>query len=155
MTKKYDEEVPFVAHEEWRETVNYLCDSRRPTNVLAKIYPRVNFDHLAPHDNDPIWEHYEDVYGDHTAHTSHRESDDPDSLYARAHRAWKALLERPERQLALVGHSAFFMHMFTPLFEELEGVVEYHDEDVRKMMTSEMFTNCELRSVVVDVPKLS
>ena len=36
--------------------------------------------------------------------------------------AWKSLLNHPEKHLALVGHSAFYMHMFTPLFEELEGV---------------------------------
>ena len=41
--------------------------------------------------------------------------------------------------------------MFTPLFEELEGVVQYDDEDVREMMTGK-FENCELRSVVADVP---
>ncbi|KAL7532214.1 hypothetical protein ACHAXR_004494 [Thalassiosira sp. AJA248-18] len=146
-----NQHVPFIAHEEWRETVNYLCDCRSPTQVLEKNYPRVNFDHIT-HENDPIWSHYEDIYGTSTVHTSMRESGDANSLYNRAHLAWKVLLSRPERQLALVGHSAFFMHMFTPLFEELEGVVQYEDDDVRELMTGGRFDNCELRSVVVDVP---
>jgi hypothetical protein len=142
--------VPFVAYEEWRETVNYLCDCRRPTQVLQMEYPHVNFDHIT-HEHDPIWAHYEGIFGSHTNHTTKRESDDAISLCSRAHSAWKVLLNRPEKHLALVGHSAFFMHMFTPLFEELEGVVQYDDEDVREMMTGK-FENCELRSVVADVP---
>lgn len=143
--------VPFVAHEEWRETVNYLCDSRRPRSTLEGLYPRVDFDRLVS-DDDPIWSHYEGIFGCHVTHASHRESNDPTSLYDRAHSAWRALLDRPERNLALVGHSAFFMHMFTPLFPELEGVVVYKDEGVEKMMTESKFENCELRSVLVDVP---
>mmetsp|Transcript_28577 Transcript_28577/g.60599 ORF Transcript_28577/g.60599 Transcript_28577/m.60599 type:complete len:276 (-) Transcript_28577:203-1030(-) len=143
--------VPFVAHEEWRETVNYLCDCRRPTCVLEESYPRVSFGRLA-HDHDPIWARYEKMHGSYADHTSMRESNDPDHLYKRAHSAWRALLDRPERNLALVGHSAFFMHMFTPLFEELEGVVQYEDDGVRDLMTAGRFDNCELRSVLVDIP---
>jgi hypothetical protein len=143
--------VPFVAHEEWRETVNYLCDSRRPRSILEGLYPRVCFDRLVS-DDDPIWTHYEGVFGCHDTHTSRRESNDPTSLYDRAHSAWGVLLDRPERNLALVGHSAFFMHMFTPLFPELEGVVAYEDEEVEELMTKSKFENCELRSILVDVP---
>ena len=143
--------VPFVAHEEWRETVNYLCDSRRPRSSLEGLYPRVCFDRLVS-DDDPIWTHYEGVFGCHATHASHRESNDPTSLFDRVHSAWRVLLDRPERNLALVGHSAFFKHMFTPLFPELEGAVVYEDEEVQQLMTKSMFKNCELRSVLVDVP---
>lgn len=146
------ENTPFIAHEEWRETVNYLCDSRSPTQILKRNYPKVNFDRLSQDDADPIWEQYETIFGSYTDHMSMRESGDPDNLYKRAHSAWKALLSRPEKNLALVGHSAFFMHNFTPLYEELEGVVQYEDDDVRELMTGGRFENCELRSVVVDVP---
>mmetsp|Transcript_33055 Transcript_33055/g.69566 ORF Transcript_33055/g.69566 Transcript_33055/m.69566 type:complete len:282 (+) Transcript_33055:21-866(+) len=146
-----NDDVPFIAHEEWRETVNFLCDSRRPKQILQQNYPRVSFDRVS-HDHDPIWSHYETVFGSYDTHTSKRESDDAISLYNRAHSAWKVLLSRPEKHLALVGHSAFFMHMFTPLFAELEGVVEYGDDGVRELMTSKRFDNCELRSLVVDVP---
>ena len=146
------EHVPFIAYEEWRETVNFLCDSRRPRNILQKEYPHVNFDSIA-HGHDPIWSYYENIFGPYSTYTSRRESEDALSLYNRVHSAWKVLLSRPERRLALVSHSAFFMHMFTPLFEELDGVVRYEDERVRKLMTNGIFENCEMRSVVVDVPK--
>ena len=141
--------VPFIAHEEWRETVNFLCDARRPTSVLQQQYPHVCFNNLVHDQDDPIWAHYESIYGDHSAHLSKRESDDPISLYNRAHSAWKVLLNRPEKNIALVGHSAFFMHMFTPLFEELNGVVRYEDAGVAELMNSR-FDNCELRSVKID-----
>ncbi len=142
--------VPFIAHEEWRETVNFLCDARRPTAVLQQQYPHVCFNNLANDPDDPIWAHYESIFGDHSAHLSKRESDDPISLYNRTHSAWKVLLNRPEKNIALVGHSAFFMHMFTPLFEELNGVVRYEDVSVAELMSSR-FGNCEIRSVKVDL----
>ena len=144
--------VPFIAYEEWRETVNFLCDARRPTPVLQQQYPHVCFNNLVHDHDDPIWSHYESIYGAHNAHRSKRESDDPTSLYNRAHSAWKVLLNRPEKNLALVGHSAFFMHMFTPLFDELNGVVKYEDASVEELMSSR-FDNCELRSVKVDLHK--
>jgi broad specificity phosphatase PhoE len=143
--------VPFIAYEEWRETVNYLCDSRRPVTTLQMEYPHVNFQYIT-HNHDPIWMQYEQIYGSHEDHDKRRESDDALGLYQRAHSAWKVLLNRPEKELALVGHSAFFMHMFTPLFEELEDVVRYEDEGVMELMGGERFYNCELRTVVVDFP---
>lgn len=142
--------VPFVAYEEWRETVNFLCDCRSSLTQLKQLYPNVCFNNLAQHqENDPIWAHYESIYGDHNAHRSKRESDDPISLYNRSHAAWKALLNRPEKKLALVGHQAFYMHNFTPLFEEMNGVVKYQDSSVQELMSSKFF-NCELRSVKID-----
>jgi broad specificity phosphatase PhoE len=143
--------VPFIAYEEWRETVNFLCDSRRPLHILQNEYPHVNFQFISD-DRDPLWSHYEKIFGSHDSHINRRESDDPTGLYNRAHSAWRVLLDRPEKEIALVGHSAFFMHMFTPLFDELDGVVRYEDKLVRDLMTAAKFDNCELRTVVVDYP---
>jgi hypothetical protein len=143
--------VPFIAHEEWRETVNFLCDSRRTKPTLEKSYSRVDFNNIQ-HDTDPIWEHYENIHGCHKTHTTIRESDDPMGLYNRSHSAWKLLLNRPEKNLALVGHSAFFMHNFMPYFDELKMLVDYGDDQVRELMTGSKFDNCELMSVIVDVP---
>ena len=146
-----DESVPFIAHEEWRETVNFLCDSRRTKPTLEKSYSRVDFNNIQ-HDTDPIWEHYENIHGCYKTHTTIRESDDPMGLYNRSHSAWKLLLNRPEKNLALVGHSAFFMHNFMPYFDELKMLVDYGDDQVKELMTGSKFDNCELRSVIVDVP---
>ena len=142
--------IPFVAYEEWRETVNYLCDSRRSIDVLQVEYPHVDFQYVS-NNCDPIWLSYEEKFGTYQDHTTLRESNDAPALYCRAHSAWEVLLARPEREMALVGHSAFFMHMFTPLHKELEGVVKYEDEMVRELM-SERFENCELRTILVDYP---
>ena len=143
-------QIPFIAYEEWRETVNYLCDSRRSIDTLQTEYPHVDYQHVI-HDHDPIWHHYEDIFGSYEEHTTVRESNDASSLCYRVQSAWKVVLERPEREMALVGHSAFFMHMFTPLFQELHGLVKYEDEMVQHLM-SERFDNCELRTVLVDYP---
>ena len=147
-----DDGIPFIAHEEWRETVNFLCDSRRTKQTLIERYPRVNFDGII-HDIDPIWQHYEEKFGCYQTHTTKRESDDATALYKRSQSAWNILLSRREKNVALVGHSAFFRHNFMPYFEELQGLVEYGDEDVRGLMCSDGFENCELRSVVVDIPQ--
>lgn len=65
------------------------------------------------------------------------------SLCYRVQSAWKVVLERPEREMALVGHSAFFMHMFTPLFQELHGLVRYEDEMVQ-WVRDLIIASCEL-----------
>ncbi|KAL7511668.1 hypothetical protein ACHAXN_009340 [Cyclotella atomus] len=143
-------DVPFIAYEEWRETVNYLCDSRRSIDALKTEFRHVDFQFVTDN-HDPLWHKYEGQFGSHTDHTTLRESNDPSGLYNRAHSAWRILLSRPERELALVGHSAFFMHMFTPLFDELEGLVSYEDSIVEEIMR-DRFDNCELRTVVVDQP---
>lgn len=90
---KSNDEVRFVAHEEWRETVNYLCDARRPLNVLGKEYPGVCFGAL-DHEHDPIWRHYEERRGSHTEHTSLRESGDAASL---CELGWICTMERERR----------------------------------------------------------
>ena len=52
--------VPFVAYEEWRETVNFLCDCRSSLTQLKQLYPNICFNNLVQHhDNDPLWAHYE------------------------------------------------------------------------------------------------
>eukprot|EP00956_Cyclotella_meneghiniana_P028350 scaffold65511_cov83-Cyclotella_meneghiniana.AAC.5 len=143
-------QIPFIAYEEWRETVNYLCDSGRSIDILQADYPHVDYQHVI-HNHDPIWEYYQEIFGSYEEHTALRESNDASRLCSRVQSAWKVVLERPEREMALVGHSAFFKHMFTPLFDELHGLVRYEDEMVQKLM-SKRFDNCELRTVLVDYP---
>ena len=143
--------VPFIAIEEWRETVNYLCDARGSKTSLAKRFPRINFDNII-HDEDPIWKHYEDKFGCYKTHTKTRESGDAIFLYQRSHNAWNTLMSRTEKNIAVVSHSAFFMHNFICQHAELESIVEYMDDDVKELMSSKRFDNCEMRSVVVDLP---
>ena len=142
-------DLPIVAHEEWRETVNYVCDQRRDTTILKSEFPFVDFQHLQ-YEKDPIWDKYELELGSATEHKSHRESNDDAALEARVRAAWDVLANRQEKSIAIVGHSAFFLHMFDPLFSNLEGLIQYCDDDVGIYMRP-TFNNCECRSVVYEL----
>jgi hypothetical protein len=144
---KKNVQIPFVACEEWRETVNYLCDQRLPSSQLNQDFPFVNFDHIQ-HEHDPIWEKYEQRHGTHDQFTKVRESKDDKGLRERAESAWKFIGKRSENCIAVVSHSAFFMHIFTR--PEL-GIVSYEDDDVEKLMTEKPFKNCEMRSLAFEV----
>jgi len=136
--------VPMIACEDWRETVNYLCDTRRPLSELKADYPDVDFSAVTTQ-TDMIWERYEQILGPHDQYTAHRESKDHAALAARVASAWKFILDRQEKSIALVSHSALFMHMFT----KLEGVLCYGDLEVRERMQSK-FENCEIRSIWIE-----
>ena len=138
--------VPFIAHESWRETTNFLCDSRRSISDLRKDFPLVDFDAMS-HEDDPIWAKYESIFGAHDEFDGLRESKDGAHLAQRAQEAWSWLASRPETNLAICGHSAFFMHQFQPYLPEMMGVVSYEDEEVERLMTDRGFANCELRTV--------
>ncbi len=141
--------IPFVACENWRETVNYLCDARLPRSQLGRDFPYVDFDQI-DHDHDPVWDYYEKKFGAHDEYQKHRESGDDEMLERRARAAWKTIAERPEHEeiIAIVSHSAFFMHMFTR--PEL-NVVSYGDDAVKELMTGQGFENCEMRSVAYEI----
>lgn len=146
----HDSSIPVIASEHWRETVNYLCDVRLNKSELEQIFNNlkiiVDFS-AVEHEVDPIWNKYETKYGPHDVYTKHRESLDNIHLEYRARNAWKIIVERPEEEksIAVVSHSAFFMHIFTRL-----GVVAYQDEEVEQLMTRTNFENCEMRSVAME-----
>jgi broad specificity phosphatase PhoE len=139
-------DIPFVACENWRETVNYICDVRFSRSRLRKDFPYVDFGNIE-HEEDPIWKYYEAKHGSLEEYTRVRESNDDEMLVKRARQAWSTIAERPERSLAVVSHSAFFMHMFTR--PEL-GIVSYEDSDVEALMMNG-FENCEMRSVAFEI----
>uniref|UniRef100_A0A7S4I535 Uncharacterized protein n=1 Tax=Odontella aurita TaxID=265563 RepID=A0A7S4I535_9STRA len=143
--------VPLVAQEDWRETVNFLCDARRPTSELRLSFPSADFSCVTS-ESDPVWGEYETKFGCYKTHTGLRESNDGVSLERRVRAAWAAVADRPEMNVAVVSHSAIFMHMFTPYHDELKGVVTYEDDDVRELMTAEGFGNCEMRTVAFEAP---
>ena len=151
--------IPLLVSEEWRETVNYICDKRRHTKVLKTEFPHFDFSTLQSHDtaisinhgsddddedDDNIWKYYQLKFGNHDEFTKHRESDDYEGLRNRAIKAWDIVLGRPEKYIAIVSHSAFFMNMFTKL-----NMVSYADDDIERLMQNP-FENCELRSFGVD-----
>lgn len=145
--KVENKHIPFVACEAWRETVNYLCDQRLPLSDLRESFKHVDFDHIQ-HEHDPIWEKYESLHGAHDEHVTARESRDDKGLRERATLAWDFIGQRNERNIAVVSHSAFFMHIFTR--PEL-GVVAYADDEVECLMTNKPFENCEIRSIAFEI----
>ncbi|QQS14261.1 MAG: histidine phosphatase family protein [Rhodospirillales bacterium] len=83
-----------------RERVTASCDIGRSPAALATDFPDLAFDHL----DDPWW-HAHDV-------DERGQPVEPlEAVEARvaAFRAW--LRGRPERRIAVVGHSAFFYHL--------------------------------------------
>eukprot|EP00557_Chaetoceros_sp_GSL56_P013350 CAMPEP_0176481804 /NCGR_PEP_ID=MMETSP0200_2-20121128/3031_1 /TAXON_ID=947934 /ORGANISM="Chaetoceros sp., Strain GSL56" /LENGTH=225 /DNA_ID=CAMNT_0017878065 /DNA_START=89 /DNA_END=762 /DNA_ORIENTATION=+ len=124
---------PIVACENWRETVNYICDVRLTKQELMKDFPFVDFTKVE-HNHDPIWKYYEDLHGSHDVYQMGRESKDDQALQKRGREAWRTIADRPsyERSFAVVSHSAFFMHMFTR--PEL-NIVSYEDDDVKELMS--------------------
>jgi len=138
--------LPFIACEEWRETVNYLCDVRRPTSTLKENFPLIDFD-FVEHEHDPIWAYYEARYGSQDDFRKHRESHDLDFLEKRARAALEFVKGMKEKEIGIVSHSAFYMHMFSTFAGG--RVVAYGDEEAEKLM-SEKFENCEIRSLVFE-----
>lgn len=155
-SKNHDDKINpsskmIFAHEEWRETVNYICDVRRPIDTLRSVFPMVDFGNMRHDKGDPIWAYYEQQFGCDVTYAGHRESQDAEALQRRVREAWEVISQRPERSIAIVSHSAFFAHMFAPQYEELYGMVRYEDDGVRALMEPR-FTNCELRTVAFEAP---
>ena len=146
--------VSIIAHESWRETTNFLCDSRRPLSQLQNEFPCVDFDMIS-HEDDPIWLKYESIYGSHDEFDGLRESKDGRHLARRVREAWTWLASRPERNLAICSHSAFFMHQFQPYLPEMMGLISYEDKEVERLMMDRRFDNCELRTVAFQTAEMA
>jgi len=153
VTGKKEEQPPgdlnkrrIVACEHWRETVNYLCDSRRPKRLLQKEFPAVDFSSIV-HERDPIWDFYARQYGySHRSYTSHRESCDLKALETRAREAWISLMCRKEHSLAVVFHRAFMRI----IFERMEGRVILYAGNRVKLLLQVPFSNCEIRTIAME-----
>lgn len=144
-----------VALESVRETVNYMCDGRRPLSQIAAEHPAVDFS-CCPHDRDEIWARYVAKYGDHEAHRHLRETADLGALASRALDAVEWLGARPEKEIVVVGHSAFWGHFFRfghggDDVGRCPKAVEYGVDGAGQALAAWMmapFANCEMRTVV-------
>lgn len=134
--------IPLLAEESFRETVNYVCDCRRPVSFLRAAFPNVDFSRLE-HDEDPIWARYEAILGDSNAFTGHRESADLASIADRCRVGFMLLAARPEKNIAVVSHNAFLTHVFN---SPLGGLVDFADSDVKDYL-QRPWENCEMRVV--------
>jgi broad specificity phosphatase PhoE len=102
-----------VAHEAWRETVNYQCDRRRPMKEIRREFPQVEMwedDKRQPQiddddDDDALWNEYRQRLGEDWE--SHMESAELYRVAERGFEGLRALEDRPESQIVVCTHSAF------------------------------------------------
>lgn len=164
-TRANDESVKFIAHEGVRETVNYVCDQRRPISQISAEFPRVDFS-LMSHDHDDIWQGYDARLG--TDYDAHRESAELCVVAERGRNFLSWLKSQPQRTVAVSSHSAFLRCFFSwgqsrgvpsmpeQTLDTRDGggrdvpVVRYCGEDgcFEDMLRAD-FANCELRSFLV------
>ena len=117
LASRHPSEVPFVAHESVRETVNFLCDAHRPVSTLAAEFPRVDFSQTAEgpggadFHHDRIWAVYDAALPE--AYDGHRESADLVSVANRGREFFRWLGGREETEVAVSSHSAFQRCLFS------------------------------------------
>lgn len=166
-----NDQIPFVAQESIRETVNYACDRRRNISELEPHFQeRVCFRQIT-HDHDQVWESYEQRLGSSEEFDSHRESAELHVVADRAREFFVWVQQRPEQEIIVCTHSAFLrafknwgqsggvpqlmeqsLDQRSPAPEEESPVVQYcGDEDFETFMRSD-YQNCELRSFVGAFP---
>lgn len=105
--------VPILAQEAWRETVNYNCDRRRSFATISSEFPRLHgFSPLDAHrdthdDNidDPVWDTYRQRLGDDWE--THMESAELHVVADRGLQGFRLIQERCESQIVVCTHSAF------------------------------------------------
>ena len=153
--------TPLVALEHVRETVNYLCDARRPLSAivgeLSSMGLELDTTSGCAHNHDEIWARYERKHGSAQAFTQHRESADLAALAVRARRAFAWLAARPEKEIVVVTHSAFLWNVLNMARvgkrAGVEAVCDYGGDFELEGWLSAKFDNCEMRTVVCDFPE--
>lgn len=150
--------VPLVALEAVRETVNYYCDARRPLSTIAGEMAQagVAVDTAAGcfHEHDELWASYERTHGSAEAFQAHRESADLPALAERARSAFAWLAARPEREIVVVSHSAFYWNVLNMARvgqrAGVAPVVDYGADHELEGWLSGRFENAEMRSVICE-----
>ncbi|KAJ1629357.1 histidine phosphatase superfamily [Pavlovales sp. CCMP2436] len=122
------EAVPFVAHGGVQEQGGVQrCDHRRPIAEIAREFPSLDLSALAPlGEADPLWnETKREPYA---------------ALCARARAFFEWLGQRPEREVAVVGHSAWLFTVLNAVLA-VEGEAAPHGEGARRwFLTGELRT---------------
>ncbi|KAL9189827.1 hypothetical protein ACHAXT_009502 [Thalassiosira profunda] len=129
--------VKWIAHEGIREELGMLmCNRRRPLSETAIEFPHVDYTHLPEGEEDTLW----DAYAEQNTNGGITQRE---SIETMSHRAYHFLTtfvhKRPEREMAVVGHSAWLLAM-------TGAVLDVHEEGEEGAITS-MFGQAELRSL--------
>ena len=157
-------QVPWVANDLIRETVNHICDKRRPISEVSAEFPFVDFANVKE-DEDELWNRYETRLGPHW--TNSRESAELYQVANRGRMFVNWLCQRAERNVVVCSHSAFFRcivgwgqagGVYRLPAQTLDDRHEpkpdipifnyFGDESFEQQMRAD-FRNCELRSFVI------
>ena len=150
--------VPLIALESVRETVNYLCDARRPLSVIVDEVQAagVNVDTSGcTHEHDELWAAYERQHGSQQAFGGHRESADLPAIAERARAAFAWLGARPEQEIVVVSHSAFYwnvLNMARVSRGAVPAIVDFGGDFELEGWLTARFENTEMRSVLCEFP---
>eukprot|EP00978_Attheya_sp_CCMP212_P004410 scaffold9637_cov47-Attheya_sp.AAC.1 len=161
--------IPFLMHEGVRETVNFLCDARRPISTISTevesasdlISHTIDWSECA-HEHDELWATYERKHGLQEEFTSFRESADLESLSIRSRDSFRWIGERPEQEIAVVSHSAFFWNTFNfgcpspkipiniPHPSNIPQLIDFGGDVELELWMRSGFSNCETRSILAE-----
>ena len=119
-------DVRFVAHDLCREELGLLvCNKRRPLSETTREFPHVDFSLTSGEEEDRLWQ-----------------PDERESPLAKSKRIYSFLTDyiqhRPEKEIAVVGHSAYFFNMCNAVLDCDD------DDDIQKW-----FGTSEIRSLVL------
>ena len=141
--------VRWIAHEGIREELGLLlCNQRRPLKETRLEFPHVDFSLLTQYDEGESSDDEDLYWKQHCERTSMNNTDgipQRESMEDMSHRAYDFLVEylyhRPEREIAVVGHSAWLLAM-------TNAVLEFEESgDAEDFGT--MFGQAELRSATL------
>jgi len=133
-------DVKWIAHEGIREELGTLmCNKRQPFSETKSQFPLVDYTHLPQVEEDVLW-------NDHAIQTSDENGvPQRESMEDMSHRAYDFLTEfvyrRPEREIAVVGHSAWLLAMTGAVLDLEDG------DDNGSLEVKSMFGQAELRSL--------
>ena len=135
----------WIALESVRERVGlHSCDQRMPVSAHQANYHYVNFDQIT-FDDDMLKAAYQ-----------HNQTREPaEHLIQRCTELIKWLTTRPEKEIVVVSHGHFLLHLFSVvLTEPLPGsntvTIRHHADCEQPMKPVKPFRNCEIRSLVLD-----
>lgn len=129
-------DVQWIAHEDIREEFGtLLCNQRRPLSETMAAFPEVDYTHMHSSEEDVLWMNHVERTADGDG-VPKRES-----IEDMSHRAYDFLVNflrcRPEKEIVVVGHSAWFLAM--------TGAVLDLGED--EAAITPMFGQAEIRSL--------
>ncbi len=138
LPNKTSGDVKWIAHEGLREELGtLLCNKRQPLSETEIQFPQVDYSCLPRDEEDIMWDH-------HVARTANEHGlPKRETIEDMSHRAYNFLVEflhrRPEKEIVVVGHSAWLLSMMGAVLDVGE------DESLLPMFAQAEMRSCLLR----------